>query len=53
MLNNKIIRKFQRDIRFLEKNELPMEQYGERIDELDYKIDSSDDETQLNDDDIK
>jgi hypothetical protein len=30
-----------------------MEQYGERIDELDYKIDSSDDETQLNDDDIK
>ena len=30
-----------------------MEQYGERIDELNYKIDSSDDEIQLNDEDIK
>jgi hypothetical protein len=30
-----------------------MESYGERIHELDYKIDSSDDEEQLNDDDIR
>ena len=47
MSKDTVIKRFYRDIRFLEKNEIPIEQYGERIDKLDYKADSSDDEIKL------
>lgn len=53
MLKNTVRTKFYRDIRFLEKNEQPMESYGERVDELIYKIGSVQDEEQLNDDDVR
>jgi hypothetical protein len=44
MSYNTLRKRFQRDIRFLEKNEIPMESYGDRIHELDYKIEKDNDE---------
>ena len=49
---SKLHKKLDRDIRFLLQNEVPMEPSGERIEKLDYEGDSSDEEKQLNDDDV-
>lgn len=52
-MSSKLHKKLERDIRFLEQNEVPMETSGVRIEKLDYDGDSSDEEKRLNDDDVR
>ena len=52
-MSSKLHKKLERDIRFLEQNEVPMESSGVRIEKLDYDGDSSDEEKRLNDDDVR
>lgn len=50
---SKLHNKLNRDIRFLDQNEVPMEPSGVRLEKLDYEGDSSDNEKQLEDGDVK
>ena len=52
-MTSKVHKKLERDVKFLEVNQIPMEVSGVKVDKLDYEGDSEDDEKRLNDEDVK